>query len=157
MLADLHAAEIVSRWLHLTAVIVAVGGTVFLRLVLHPTVRAALPDDAAQALREKLIRRWARFVHTAILVIILSGIYNLIVQIPRHKAGGGGMPLYHVLLGPKLLLALILFFIAIALTGRSQTFEGMRKQRPRWMAINIAIAAVIVLISNILKNIPPTP
>lgn len=155
MLADLSVPVIVSRWFHLAAVIVAVGGTVFIRFVLHPSIKEALPDETGRPLRELLLRRWARAAHIAILFIILSGIYNLTVQLPRHQPSEGGL-LYHLLLGPKLLLALVLFFIAIAITGQSRVFEGMRKRRPMWLTVNVAIAAVIVLISNVLKNIPPT-
>lgn len=157
MLAALDLAAIASRWLHIAAVIVAVGGIVFLRIVLHPAAEAALTEDARKALRDRLLSRWTRVVHVAITFIILSGVYNLIVQLPKHKPVEGQMPLYHVLLGPKLLLALILFFISIALAGKSQTFERMRQKRPAWLAVNIGIAAVVVLISNILKHIPPTP
>ncbi|GMU24508.1 MAG: hypothetical protein AMXMBFR13_45820 [Phycisphaerae bacterium] len=156
MLADIEVPVILSRWLHLAAVIVAIGGTVFIRFVLHPSSRAALSQDTHAALRQVLIRRWARFVHTCILFIILSGTYNAIVQFPLHKPVEGEPPLYHILFGIKLLLALALFFIAIAVTGRSLAFEGMRRQMPRWLAVNAAIAAVIVLISNVLKNIPPS-
>jgi uncharacterized membrane protein len=157
MLAEVDGIAVFSRWLHLSAVMIAVGGTFFLRVVLHPAAQAALGDDARQALRDRLLRRWARVVHVAILVIILSGTYNLVLLLPRHKPVPGQMPLYHVLLGPKLLLAGVLFFIAIAVTGRSRTFEGMRKRRPLWLAVNLVIAGLVVLLSNILKHIPPTP
>lgn len=154
MLGEIDPLVIASRWLHISSAIVAIGGTVFLRLVLHPTAKATLPPEVGSQFSPALIRRWARVVHTCILFLILSGTYNSIVQFPLHKAVPGQMPLYHVLWGVKVILALALFFIAIAVTGRSPAFEKMRQKRPMWMATNVAIAAVIVLISNILKNIP---
>lgn len=149
MMAEMEIPVIVSRWLHLAAVITAIGGTVFLRMVLHPSAASSLAPETHDALRAAVVRRWARVVHVCILFIILSGIYNAIVMFPKHS----GQPLYHALFGVKVLLALVLFFIAIAVTGRNPAFAVIRARGPMWMAVNIALAAVIVLISNILKNI----
>ena len=145
------ALAIVVRWIHLASVIVAVGGTVFIRLIVHPTARATLPSEVGSQFGPALLRRWTRVLHSCIALILLSGAYNTVVQFARHK----GQPLYHGLWGTKVLLALALFFIAIAVTGRSPAFERMRQKRPLWMGVNIALAAVIVLISNILKSLPP--
>jgi len=150
MVAELDALVIASRWIHIFSVIIAVGGTVFLRLVLHPVAKATIPPEVGSQFSPALIRRWTRVVHTCILFIILSGTYNTIRQFPLHK----GQPAYHAIWGVKILLALGLFFIAIAITGRSAAFEGMRKKRPQWMAVNILLAAIIVLLSNLLKNLP---
>lgn len=147
---------LLNRWFHLAAVIVAVGGTVFIRLVFHPALKSGLPDEAATSVREAVLRRWGRFVHLCIVILIITGTYNTLVQVPRHPVVPGQMPIYHVLLGIKLILALGLFFIASVLVGRSQTFEGMRRKRPLWLGVGIGLAAVIVLLSNILKNLPPT-
>ena len=99
-----------------------------------------------------IVRRWTKVLHACIALILLSGLYNTIVQFPRHR----GQPLYHSLWGIKVILALVLFFIAIAVLGKSAAFERMRQKRPLWMSVNIGLAAVIVLISNILKNMPPS-
>lgn len=153
MLAEMSVPVIVSRWFHLAAVITAIGGTVFLRMVLHPSATSSLSPETHEALRAAVVRRWARVVHISILFIILSGTYNAIVMFPKHS----GQPLYHALFGVKVLLALALFFIATAVTGRSPAFAAIRAKGPMWMAVNIALAAVIVLLSNILKNLPLSP
>lgn len=157
MLAQLDLAFLFNRWFHLAAVIVAVGGTVFLRFVFHPSVKSSLPPDAANSLRDVLLRRWAVVMHVCITVLILSGTYNAVVQLGRHPVVEGHAPIYHILFGVKLLLVLTLFFIASVLTGRSKTFEGLRAKRPFWLGVNIALAAGIILISNILKNLPGAP
>lgn len=156
MLAQLDPSAIVSRWFHLAAVIVAIGGTVFMRFVLHTPLNTTLPDEISRPLRERVLRIWTRVLHTCILILILSGTYNAILQFPRHKPAEGQMALYHVVFGVKLVLVLLLFFIAIAVTGRSRTFEAMRQKRARWLAISAALAGVIVLLSNLLKSIPPS-
>lgn len=141
---------VLSRWLHLGAVIVAVGGTVFVRLVLHDAVRKTLPDRDQSTLLAAVLARWTKILHVCIGLIILSGTYNAILMFARHK----GQPLYHSLFGVKVLLAFTLFFLAIAITGRSRVFEGLRRKRPMWMAVNVGIAAAIVAISGVLKFLP---
>jgi len=141
---------IVSRWFHLGAVIIAVGGTVFLRLVLHPASCRHLPEREQATLISALAARWSRVLYICIAVILLTGIINAAVMLGRHP----GQPIYHSLFGIKVLLALVLFFLAIAITGRSKAFTGLRQNRARWMAVNIVLAGIIVLISNILKFLP---
>ncbi len=155
MLADLSDTSllvIASRWIHLASVIVAVGGTVFMRLIVHPTASQVLPPEVGSQFGPTLVRRWSRALHTCIALILITGIYNTVVQFPLHK----GQPIYHSLWGVKVILALFLFFIAIAIMGKSPAFEGLRKKRPMWMGVNIALAAVIVLLSNLLRYIPPS-
>lgn len=141
---------IASRWIHIGSVIVAVGGMFFLRVVLAPAAKAALSQEAHAGLAPVLFRRWARVVHIAILLMILTGIYNTIVQFPRHR----GQPLYHSLWGLKVLLAVGVFFVAIAIVGKAPAFEKMRQKRLQWVTFNLVLAGAILLISNVLKNMP---
>lgn len=130
--------------------IVAIGGTFFIRAVLAPAAKRGLSEEAHAGLAPILMQRWARVVHVCILTLILSGTYNTIVQFPRHA----GQPLYHALWGIKVLLAMAVFFVATAITGKSPAFEGLRRRRMMWMAVNVALAGAIVLISNVLKSLP---
>jgi uncharacterized membrane protein len=149
---DISVPSVISRWVHIGSVIAIVGGTFLMRLVVHPAAREALADDAHQGLRTALMRRWGKWVHTLVLLIILSGIYNTIVWFPKHQ----GQPLYHSLWGLKVLLALGLFAIATMLTSSSPGLQKFREKAPRWMVINLVLAAIIVAISNILRSIPPS-
>lgn len=141
---------IVSRWFHLGAVIVAIGGTVFARLILSPAARRSLPDREHASLFSAIAARWSLILHTCIGLILITGIFNAIVMLSRHR----GQPVYHSLLGIKVLLALVLFFFATAIAGRSKAFAGLKANRTRWMTFNIVLAGVIVLISNVLKFLP---
>ena len=156
MLAEIEALPLVSRWVHFTSVIVAVGGTAFLRLVLLPAARTALSDDAHASLRSVLIRRWAWVLHATIALIILSGTYNVILKLPAHAPVEGEPPLYHILLGVKLILAGVIFAIAFVLTGRSPGTESIRKQASKWLAVNLFLAAIVVAMANVMKSIPAT-
>lgn len=139
--------DILSRWIHVGTTIVLVGGSVFLRFVLTPAA-SRLPEAEHNALRERVISLWKRFVHGGILLFLLSGFYNyLVVTMPKHK----GEPLYHALMGTKILLAFVVFFIASALVGKSSAFQKLRDNRNTWLAILILLSAVIVGIAGFLK------
>lgn len=141
--------QILSRWVHLIAVIVLVGGATFLRFVLIPSAKS-LGDAEHAALRGEVVRHWRRFVHPLVALILLSGIYNIVVRFQS------GMPVatWHMLLTVKILLALFVLFMASALVGRSTALQPVRDKAEIWLAINLALAAVIVLLSGILKNLP---
>lgn len=144
--------DLLMRWIHLGAVIVAVGGVFFLRMIVHP-VLMTLADEQRVALRGQLIGRWKVIVHACIGLILISGLYNyLAVMRPRHAGQGG----YHMLVGIKIMLALGVFFIAEALVGRARAFEGMRRASPTWLLLYLLLAAGIIGISGYLKYFPTT-
>lgn len=143
---NLSALDVVSRIAHVATAIVLVGGAVFMRFILMPAAKE-LPDAEHDQLRQRLLTRWKRVVHGGIALLLLSGLYNYMQQIPKHK----GDPLYHALLGTKMLLALVVFFIASALVGRSATFEKMRQNRAKWMGVAVLLSALIVGISGFVK------
>ncbi len=138
---------LISRWIHVGTSIVLVGGSVFMRFVLAPAA-ATLPDAEHTALRERVIGTWKRFVHIGILLFLLSGFYNyLAVALPNHK----GDKLYHALMGTKIILAFVVFFIASALVGKSAGLQKIRDKRNTWLLVLILLAAVIVGIGGFLK------
>lgn len=138
--------DVISRVVHVLTAITLVGGSVFMAFVLGPAA-SALGDEAHDRLREQVIPRWKKFVHGGIALFLLSGLYNYMVMIPKHKGDG----LYHGLVGTKMILALGIFLIASALVGRSKTFEGMRAQRPKWLKILVLLAVLVVGISGFVK------
>lgn len=150
---DLTALNVLSRWIHVGTAIVVLGGSVFLRFILMPAGEQ-LPDEQHDALRQAVLRRWKKFVMIGIVLFLASGLYNyLVVALPQHK----GDKLYHPLMGTKILLAFGVFFLASALTGRAAAFEGLRRNRKKWLLITILLAALVVAISGFLKiAAPPT-
>ncbi|MBS0201775.1 MAG: hypothetical protein JSS49_02660 [Planctomycetes bacterium] len=148
---------VAARWVHVGTAVVLVGGLVFMRFVLAPAA-AQLADDAHTKLRELVIARWKRFIHGGIALFLISGFYNyLVVQAPMHK----GDKLYHALMGTKILLALVVFFLSSALIGRSKAFAGMRANPKLWQGVIVSLAALIIAISGFakvaLKERPATP
>ena len=139
----------VSRIVHVATAIVLVGGSVFVRYLLMPAATATLSQADHDALRARLMSAWKRVVHGGIALFLLSGgiNYGRVIAEKTHK----GDALYHALLGTKIILALVVFFIASALVGKSAKFEGLRKNARLWMSVNVLLAAIIVAISGFLK------
>ncbi len=150
----LTVVDVLSRWAHIGAAIVLIGGAVFTRFVLMPAA-AGLQESEHDALRERIMGRWRKFVMAGILVLLVSGFYNYIkVAIPAHKGDG----LYHGLMGTKILLAFGAFFLASVLAGRSPKFEHLRENSSRWLVVLILITATIVAIGGYLKvAVKPRP
>jgi len=137
------------RILHVATAIVVVGGTFFVRFVLFPAATQSLPDDVHGRLRAAVMGTWKKIVHIGIGLFILTGAINYyrVYAEKSHK----GDALYQALLGTKILLALVIFFIASVLVGRAAAFEGMRRNAPKWLLANLLLAAIIVAISGFLK------
>ena len=137
------------------AAITAVGGTIFMRMALVPSL-AVLSDDQRKHLHEQVRSRWVKFVMGAILFLIVSGIYNFL---RRNNAGfdADSKRLYHMLFGIKVLLALVIFFVASALTGRAAGLARFRQNAKLWLSINVLLAVIVVCISGVLRFIPIKP
>lgn len=148
---DGFTADILSRWIHVGTAIVLVGGTCFMRFVLLPAARRTLSDESHELLREAVRDRWKRFVHLGIALLLISGFYNYIKAMPGHK----GVPLYHALIGTKILLALAVFFLGSALVGRSPAFAKMREFPRPWLMLILLLSAAIVGISGYCKVVLP--
>ena len=146
VMENLFALDVLSRFAHVATAVVLVGGTVFMRFVLMPAAKE-LPEAEHDQLRQRLMSRWKRVVHGGIGLLLISGLYNYIQQRPMHKED----PLYHALIGTKMLLAIAVFFIASALVGRSAAFEKMRQDRAKWLGLIVLLSALIVGISGFAK------
>lgn len=151
---DLNYVLLASRWLHLAAAIVAIGGAAFMRFALIPAATAALSDEAHQKLREALRARWSKVVMTSIALLLITGFYNFVVLAMPPKVDP--VP-YHPIFGLKFFAALGVFFIASALVGRSPGLEKMRAARAKWLSRLLVLAGIIVLISGVLMQIRTAP
>lgn len=143
--------QVVMRWLHILAAVVAVGGTIFLRFVLMPVAGRVLEENVHTELRAGLVRRWQPFLHTCILLFLVSGFYNYLA-VTRHLHDD--QPLYHALFGVKFLLALAVFALGLILTSRKAYAEKFRQNAKLWLGVLAALAVAIVLISGVMKNLP---
>ncbi len=144
---DRIVIDILSRWLHVIFAIVLLGGGIFIRFVLQPAA-AELSEDQHATLHSRVVARWKRLVMICIGLLLLSGFYNyIVVMIPKHKGDG----LYHGLMGGKMILAFVVFFLVSALTGKSAGLQKIRDNSRFWTLVTVILGIIIVLIAGFLK------
>jgi putative copper export protein len=127
---------VIMRWLHYSSVTTLIGGILYGRLVMLPA-SAVLAQDAREALADRASVAFRPFVLAAICGLVFSGVFNILTH-PGHR------PIYQVLLGIKLLLALHVFAVAllIARPGHPRRTRMMTGAAISGLAI-IAIAAYL--------------
>ncbi len=133
------ALFVVVRWLHIASMATLIGGILFARLVMAPSL-AAVSEEARLSLSEAWAARYRPFVYAAIAGLVLSGTFNLLTT-PGHR------PFYHMLLGVKLLLALHVFAVAILIV------QPNNPRRTRMMTGTVISGLLILLISAWLRRI----
>ena len=85
-------------------------------------------------------------------MLLLSGIVNFYFVLKSDRLDlAENKSLYHSLMGSKIILAMVVFFLASALTGRAKGLQGLRQKAGFWLGVNLALAAVIIAIAGYLK------
>ena len=133
------ALYVLMRWLHISSAVTLVGGMIFGRWVLTRAAGALAPD-ARETFLDRAAAIYQPLAFAAMGALLVSGMYN-ILTIPGHR------PLYHALLGVKLLLAMHVFSVAI-LMGRPHN-----PRRPRMMAGAAISGLAIIAIAAYLRHI----
>ncbi len=129
----------VMRWLHLASMATLIGGMLFARLVMARALEGVAPD-ARDSLVERAAALYRPFVYSAIGGLVISGTYNLLTN-PGHR------PIYHMLFGIKMLLALHVFAVAILIV------QPKNPRRVRMMTGLVISGLVIIAISAWLRHI----
>jgi len=140
------------RYMHILGAIALMGGTIFMRFALAPTVREMEPAARA-ALHEQVRSRWAKFVMLAAALLLISGVTNLGLAARYSYEPVFGVS-YHMIVGIKFLLSLPIFLFASFLAGRSATAKKFQANAPFWMNVNLVLALTMVLIGGVLKFVP---
>ena len=146
----MNTLALVLRWMHIVPAVIAGGATIFGRIALLPALQT-LPDAERLRVKETIDRRWRIVVMLCITLLLVSGIANFVLyQAPVHK----GQSLYHALFGVKFVAAMIVFFLASALSGRSVALTTIRANSRFWVGVAATLVIVILLISGMLRSIP---
>lgn len=132
-------ARIVSRILHVLAAVMLGGGLFYLRAVLSPA-----GAEACYAGRRSV---WAKWVGVASFLLVATGLFNFFVILSQYRDAGQKLPSsYHMLFGFKVLLALLVMFIASILAGKTAAAERFRGNLARWLNVGwTAVIAIVVL------------
>lgn len=146
---ELDWLNVLLRWLHIIAAVLLAGGAVFWCCVLRPAT-SELDEPTAAGLRQKVAARFSKIVMLSILLLLVSGLINFI-NINRSLPADANKMLYHSLFGIKFLLALVVFFLASALSGKSAAFEKLRANAKTWLSVTSTLAVAIILISGVMR------
>jgi uncharacterized membrane protein len=131
------------RWLHISSIATLIGGMIFGRLVMS---RAAdgLPADRREGFLDAAAVLFRPLMFACLGGVLISGLYNIYINL---YAGAKPMPpLYHMLLGIKLLLAMHVFAVAI-LVARPRN-----PRRARMMAGAAISGLIVIAISAYLRS-----
>lgn len=132
-------------WIHLTAVVVGIGGLGFFLLILLPSL-GVLSTEQREALSKAVAARFRWVSWAAITLLLISGLYN-IRRYYWEEAWGKSW----LLLTFKITLALVLFAIVLGLTIPLKAFNRLRVRRRTWLVVAFAMGVVVILISAYLR------
>jgi uncharacterized membrane protein len=143
--------NVVVRWIHISSAVVGIGGMAFLALVLVPAARRG-GTEAARAALDAALPGFRQILLTVIALLLLTGIYNLWLVMPKASALGDLKRTYHMVLGMKLLLALILFGTASSVAAAGRRAGGFQPRHAPLLSVSLVLAVVILFLSATLRR-----
>ena len=134
------------QWIHVTAAVIGVGGLAFLLFVLTPSLGDLQPEQRERLAKQVMSRfRWV--VWSAIVVLLVSGLYSIREYYWEVRWGRSWE-----LLSAKIALSFLVFVIALALTLPFKVFDWVRIRRQIWLSIAIGLAVAVIFISAYLRR-----
>jgi len=134
-----EALNVIMRWLHITSVVVLIGGVLYARLVVAPAV-GSLSSTVQDELGDAMAARFRSLLYLTVLFLLATGIYNLFLNLGRG-------PLYQALLGIKMLLALHVFAVGFLIV------KPKNPKRARQLTGIMISGVVIIAISAVLRQL----
>lgn len=114
------------------------GGIALTLWALMPSLKEVNPESAA-TISQGVSRRFGVMIWITITILFLTGLWMVVLVI----ATGVPHALYHSILGIKIILALVIFLIALGITLPIKSLEKMRQNKRRWMVINIHLILIV--------------
>jgi len=139
--------HILFRYLHISAVILFLGGVVYARQVLSP-ILSGLPEDLRMQAAAGAQLRYRATLYTLLGLIVVSGLYNFLsYDGPKHGQT------YQIWFGIKILLVAHILTSAILWTTSPYgdvTVGGKSKRRLAGIGVS---GLIVVLISAYLRSL----
>jgi uncharacterized membrane protein len=142
--------SLLMRWMHILAAIALMGGTIFMRFALHPSL-AALDETQQTKLKAAVRGHWAKWVMASSGFLLISGVVNIVLYAKQVESP------YHAVVGIKMLLGLAIMFFASVLVGRSANAEKFRQNAVTWLNLNLVLAVIVVCIGGYLRTLHKHP
>lgn len=144
------------QWIHVGSVVLMIGGFFFFRVVLLPIAKR-FPKP--EALISSALRRFSGVVWTALLTVLVSGLYNFITffRAARAIAATGSFvsdySLYILVLGVKLFIVFLIFTLAIILTFPYPVFDVFQKKPAPWLNLIVVLGLIVIFLSAFLRRL----
>jgi uncharacterized membrane protein len=139
-----------SRVLHVLGSIILLGGIFYLLAVVAPRVVASGGRPDADAWFAGNRAAWAKWVGIATAVLLVTGLFNFITIIKANQIATS----YHMLGGIKVLVALVIAFLAAILAGKTGLAERLRENMKFWLTVTMLVGLVIVVIGSMMRSYP---
>ena len=140
----------VAAWLHIAAVVVAIGGSAFALLILRPLAMRTLEPPAAMALMGAVQARFRWAIWGGIVVLILTGLWTSYSFRGVDNLEALTSTSFGRTLAVKSALSLLLFGVALSITLPWARLDWFRQRQVTFMRLNLALATVIVLLAALL-------
>jgi uncharacterized membrane protein len=134
------------QWIHVTAAVMGVGGMAFLLFILMPSLEA-LPPEQREPFAKKVMGRFRWILWSSVLALLVSGLYT--VRLTYWEVAWGKS---WTLLTVKIILAFVVFIIALGLTLPFKLFERVRARQQFWLSIALGAAIAVIFISAYLRR-----
>ncbi len=135
--------ELIFRWMHVLPAAFLAGGILFARLVLSDPASTEPFFDRNEAARKKC----AMLIGIATMALLISGSWNFYSKLVTFRLGG----LYHGMFSLKLVIGMVVFYLAAMLAGRGQRAKRFRAREHHWLNVLSALVIVLVLIGGVMK------
>jgi len=142
-----------SRVLHILSSIILLGGIFYLLAVVAPRVVAAGGGGDADAWFNGNRGAWAKWVGITTALLLATGLFNFVTIVRAHEIAVS----YHMLGGLKILVALVIFFFAAILAGKTALAESFREKMPTWLKVTMLVGILIVIIGGVMRSYPRMP
>jgi uncharacterized membrane protein len=133
------------RFIHISSAIALLGGIVYARQILVPTLNA-LPEEVRLEAAGRAQKKYRSTLFTLLVLIVCSGFYNLLGG-PKHTYA------YQMWFGIKMLLVAHIFSAAILwVTSPYGDVRVAAKSKHRLVSVAIS-GLIVVLISAYLRSL----
>jgi uncharacterized membrane protein len=142
-----------SRVLHVLGSIILLGGMFYLLMIVAPRVGASGSRPNTDAWFGGNRAAWAKWVGIATVVLLVTGLFNFYSIVTTSQIAKS----YHMLGGIKILVALVIFFFAAILAGKTALAERFREKMRFWLTVTMLVGLVIVVIGSVMRSYPREP
>ena len=141
--------DLMIRVLHIAATCTSLGGLLYARMVLWPSLDL-LPEPERDRFLRTAIRRFAVIKWSGVLVVAVTGIIQWLRIYPHIL----DRDLYVMYFALKMVGAVGLFSITFLLALPAKNLEGMQRQRALWSAVNILCGLTILIGAALMRSLP---